>query len=80
MTATTRLLLEAAHGTTDPAVLTEAAKSRSGSVTPDDVRRIAEMKIQDYSQKSGEALSSDRAEMLVRQLAQEMGMSVTDRQ
>jgi ribosomal protein L11 len=79
MTATTRLLLEAAHGTSDPAVLTAAANGRSGSVTPVDIRRIAEMKIPDYSQKSGEPVSLDRAATIVWPLAQEMGISVADR-
>jgi ribosomal protein L11 len=79
MTATTRLLLEAAHGTTDPAVLTEAANSHAGSVEPDDIRRIAEMKVPDYSQKLGEPISPDRAVKIVRQAAQAMGISVTDR-
>jgi hypothetical protein len=79
MTATTRLLLEAAHGTSDPAVLTEAAKGGSGSVTPDDIRRIAEMNVPDYSQKFGEPVSPDRGVKIVRQAAREMGISVTDR-
>jgi ribosomal protein L11 len=76
MTATTRLLLEAAHGTSEPGVLREAA---NGSVTPDDIRRIAEMKIPDYSLKFGEPVSQDRAVKIVRQAAREMGISVTDR-
>lgn len=78
MTATTRLLLESAHGTSDPAVLTEAAEG-PGSVTPDDIRRIADMKIPDYSQKFGEPVSADRAAKIVRQAARAMGISVTDR-
>jgi hypothetical protein len=77
MTATTRLLLEAAHGTSDPAVLTEAAKGGSGSVSPADIRRIAEIKIPDYSRKFGEPVPPDRAVEIVQRTAQEMGMSVS---
>ena len=77
MTATTRLLLEAAHGTSDPAVLADAAKG--GSVTPDAIRRIAEVKIPEYSRKFGEPVFPDSAVKIVQRTAREMAISVTDR-
>ncbi|MHA6619665.1 hypothetical protein [Pseudonocardia sp. DLS-67] len=70
MVATTRLLLEAAHGTNDPAVLTEAAKG-SGSVTTDQVREIAKAKLADY--KTDEL---DRAVSVVTGAAKGMNIQV----
>ena len=70
MVATTRLLLEAAYGTTDPAVLTEAAKG-GGSVTSDQVRDIAKAKLTAYKTDD-----LDRAVNVVKGAAKEMNIQV----
>ncbi|GAA5121692.1 hypothetical protein [Pseudonocardia adelaidensis] len=70
MVATTRLLLEAAHGTTDPAILTEAAKG-PGSVTADQVRGIAQAKLGDYKTDD-----LDRAVNVVTSAAKQMNIQV----
>jgi len=70
MVATTRLLLEAAHGTNDPAVLSDAAK-RGGSVTADQVRGIAKAKLSDYPTDD-----LDRAVSIVQGAAKEMNIQV----
>lgn len=70
MVAATRLLLKAAHGTTDPEILAEAAKG-SGSVTADQVRDIAKAKLPDYKTDD-----LDRAVSVVTGAAKEMNIQV----
>lgn len=70
MVATTRLLLEAARGTSDPEILTDAAK-RGGSVTAEQVREIAKAKLMDYGTDD-----LDRAVNVVKDAVKEMNIQV----